>query len=253
MNRILKPAMVLGAAVVLAACQQDSAINDSASDNMAAETGAEVALETPKQRLSYAIALGFGKQLANDGLDVDVDAFSEGMRDAMEGNEARMTDEEIRAEMLAFQERMEAEQMEGQQAIAAANMEAAASFFAENGAREGVMTTASGLQYEVLEAGEGASPSAADQVEVHYRGTLLDGTVFDSSYDRGQTVTFGLGQVIPGWTEGLQLMTVGSKYRLYIPSELGYGAGGAGATIGPNAALIFDVELIDIPTQSGEG
>jgi len=112
-----------------------------------------------------------------------------------------------------------------------------------------VVVTETGLQYEILETGEGALPGAEDTVEVHYRGTLIDGTEFDSSYSRGQTVTFGVGQVIAGWTEALQLMPAGSKWKLYIPSELAYGAGGAGQLIGPNAALVFEVELVSIPSQ----
>jgi FKBP-type peptidyl-prolyl cis-trans isomerase len=249
MNQLLKPAAVLGTAMVLAACQPQ----DATAPDAAAPAASEAALETPEQRLSYAVALGLGRNMANDGMRVDVDAFAAGLRDAMDGNEPRMTQDEIREEMLAWQSRMEAEQQASQEALATANAGAAVTFFAENGAREGVTTTESGLQYEVLEAGDGASPAAADQVTVHYRGTLLDGTQFDSSYDRGQPVTFGLGQVIPGWTEGLQLMSVGSKYKLFIPSELGYGAAGAGGTIGPNAALVFEVELLDIPTQAAEG
>jgi FKBP-type peptidyl-prolyl cis-trans isomerase len=115
------------------------------------------------------------------------------------------------------------------------------------------MTTESGLQYEVVEAGDGASPGPEDSVEVHYRGTLIDGTEFDSSYARGEPVTFGVNQVIPGWTEALQLMQVGSKYKLFIPSELAYGPGGAGNRIGPNATLVFEVELLDVPSQAAEG
>jgi FKBP-type peptidyl-prolyl cis-trans isomerase len=244
MIKLLKPMTVLGIAVLVAACQQQEA--------SAPAEAAIPALDTPQSRLSYAVALGLGRNMANDGMEVDVDAFALGLRDAMEGNEQRLTQEEIRDEMLAWQERMEAEQIAAQGAAAEANAAAAVAFFAENGGRDGVTTTASGLQYEVMEAGEGASPGVEDEVQVHYRGTLLDGTQFDSSYDRGQPVTFGLSQVIPGWTEGLQLMTVGSKYKLFIPPELGYGAGGAGDTIGPNAALVFEVELLDIPTQQAE-
>ena len=168
------------------------------------------------------------------------------MRDAFEGAEARLTDEEINAEMVAFQGKLEAEREAEQAVVADGNAEAGAAFLAENAQREGVVVTESGLQYEVVTAGEGQSPSPEDQVEVHYRGTLIDGTVFDSSYDRGQTVTFGVTQVIPGWTEALQLMKEGAKYNLYIPSELAYGAGGAGQVIGPNSTLIFEVELIAI-------
>ena len=147
-------------------------------------------------------------------------------------------------------QRFQTEQQEKQQAAAAqaaaTNAAAGQAFLAENAGREGVTVTESGLQYEVLQAGEGASPGPEDTVEVHYRGTLVDGTEFDSSYGRGQTVQFGVTQVIPGWTEALQLMQVGSKYRLVIPPELAYGAGGAGQTIGPNSTLVFEVELVSI-------
>jgi FKBP-type peptidyl-prolyl cis-trans isomerase len=249
MKTLLKPAAVLGAAVFLAACQQQG--SDGSAPVESAKP-AEVSLDTPQSRLSYGVALGLGRNMANDGMRVDVEAFAQGMRDAMSGAEPRLTQEEIRAEMIAFQERVNGEREAEREALATANAEAAATFFAENGAREGVMTTESGLQYEVVEAGDGAKPAAEDQVEVHYRGTLLDGTVFDSSYERGQPVTFGLSQVIAGWTEGLQLMPVGSTYKLYIPSELAYGAGGAGDAIGPNSALIFDVELLSIPSQQAD-
>jgi FKBP-type peptidyl-prolyl cis-trans isomerase len=181
-----------------------------------------------------------------DGMVMDVDAYALGMRDAFEGAEARLTEEEINAEMMAFQEKVEAEREAAQAQVAEGNAEAGAAFLAENAQREGIVVTDSGLQYEVVTAGDGASPGPDDQVEVHYRGTLIDGTVFDSSYDRGQTVTFGVTQVIPGWTEALQLMKEGDKYNLYIPSDLAYGAGGAGQVIGPNSTLIFEVELIKI-------
>lgn len=203
-------------------------------------------LDTPEKRLSYGIALRMGERMAADGMTMDVDAYAMGMRDAFDGAEPQLSEEEITAEMMAFQEKMQAER-DGEQATAAAgNQEAGAAFLAENAQRDGVMVTESGLQYEVVEAGSGASPGVDDQVEVHYRGTLIDGTVFDSSYDRGQTVTFGVTQVIAGWTEALQLMQEGATYKLYIPSDLAYGAGGAGQIIGPNATLIFDVELVAI-------
>jgi FKBP-type peptidyl-prolyl cis-trans isomerase len=203
-------------------------------------------LDTPEKRLSYGIALRMGERMAADGMTMDVDAYALGMRDAFDGMEPRLSEEEITAEMMAFQEKMQAERDGEQAAMSEGNSEAGAAFLAENAQREGVMVTESGLQYEVVEAGAGASPSVDDQVEVHYRGTLIDGTVFDSSYDRGQTVTFGVTQVIAGWTEALQLMKEGATYKLYIPSELAYGAGGAGQIIGPNATLIFEVELVAI-------
>ena len=145
-----------------------------------------------------------------------------------------------------------AEQQAAQAELAEANAAAGAAYLAENGAKEGVVTTDSGLQYEILTAGEGPKPTAEDTVEVHYTGTLVDGTEFDSSYGRGETVSFGVGQVIPGWTEALQLMPVGSKWKLAIPSDLAYGAGGAGQVIGPNAVLVFDVELVSIPSEAAE-
>lgn len=203
-------------------------------------------LDTPEKRLSYGIALRMGERMAADGMTMDVDAYAMGMRDAFDGTEPRLSEEEITAEMMAFQEKMQAERDGEQATVAAGNSEAGAAFLAENAQRDGVTVTESGLQYEVVVAGSGASPGVDDQVEVHYRGTLIDGTVFDSSYDRGQTVTFGVTQVIAGWTEALQLMQAGATYKLYIPSDLAYGAGGAGQIIGPNATLIFDVELVAI-------
>lgn len=243
MKKIALP-LVLASLVGLQACNQQSQTTESAA------TAAEVALESSEQRLSYGMAFGLGQRMSQDGMPIDIEAFVAGFRDGASGQEGRMTQEEITAEMQAFQENMIAEQEAAQAELAAANMAASAAFLEENGAREGVIVTESGLQYEVLEAGEGGKPGPEDTVEVHYRGTLVDGTEFDSSYGRGQTVTFGVGQVIAGWTEALQLMDVGSKYKLYIPPELGYGAGGAGQMIGPNAALIFEVELISIPSQA---
>ena len=211
-----------------------------------AKEPAPVTLDTPEKRLSYGIALRMSERMVADGMVMDVDAYALGMRDAFEGAEARLTEEEINAEMMAFQEKVEAEREAAQAQVAEGNAEAGVAFLAENAQREGIIVTDSGLQYEVVTAGDGASPGPDDQVEVHYRGTLIDGTVFDSSYDRGQTVTFGVTQVIPGWTEALQLMKEGDKYNLYIPSDLAYGAGGAGQVIGPNSTLIFEVELIKI-------
>lgn len=246
MKTLIKPAAALVAVVALSACQQQNT-------GEVAEAEAELQLETPNQRLSYGVALGLGRNMANDGMSVDVDAFAAGLSDAMTGAPQRLTDEEIQAEMMAFQQRMNEEMEANAKALADANAAAGSAFLAENGAREGVMTTESGLQYEVLEAGEGATPGPEDSVQVHYRGTLIDGTEFDSSYARGEPVTFGVTQVIAGWTEALQLMQVGSKYKLFIPSELGYGAGGAGDRIGPNATLVFEVELLEIPSQTAEG
>ena len=247
MKKYALPLALVGL-VSLQACNQQSAGTDSTA--AAEPAAAEVALESTQQRLSYGIAFGLGQRMAQDGMPMDIDAFIAGFRDGATGQTGRMSQEEIASEMQAYQEKMVAEQQAAQAELADANLAAATTYLEENKAREGVVVTESGLQYEVLEAGEGATPGPEDTVEVHYTGTLIDGTEFDSSHKRGQTVTFGVGQVIAGWTEALQLMPVGSKYKLHIPPELGYGAGGAGQMIGPNSALVFEVELISIPSQA---
>ena len=212
----------------------------------------EVTLESSDARLSYGIGLRMGQRMSADGMQVDVAAYTAGLEDAMTGAEAKLTDEEINTEMSAFQERLQAEAEVERVAQAQSNLEAGRAYMEEMSANEDVQTTESGLQYIVMEPGEGDNPVAADSVEVHYEGRLIDGSVFDSSIERGQTVTFGLTQVIPGWTEGLQLMKPGGKFKLIIPPELGYGEGGAGQMIGPNATLVFDVELISITPADGD-
>lgn len=205
-------------------------------------------LQTNQEKISYALGLSIANSLQMQGIEIpNLDLFVQGLRDLLEGKELALTDAEIQA---AFDE-YEMDEMEKQQpgykALAAKNLEEGQSFLSKNKLNPKVTTTASGLQYEVLYKGTSTiSPKATDTVEVHYVGTLIDGTKFDSSYDRGETVSFPLNQVIKGWTEGLQLMNVGDKYRFYIPSELAYGKKGAGRVIGPNAVLIFDVELINV-------
>ena len=212
----------------------------------------KVTLESTDARLSYGIGLRMGQRMSADGMQVDVAAYAAGLEDAMIGAEAKLTDEEINTEMSAFQERRQAEAEAERVEQAQSNLEAGRAYMEEMSANEDVQTTESGLQYIVMEPGEGDNPVAADSVEVHYEGRLIDGSVFDSSIERGQTVTFGLTQVIPGWTEGLQLMKPGGKFKLIIPPELGYGEGGAGQMIGPNATLVFDVELISITPAEGD-
>lgn len=241
MKKYLVP-LALVSAVALQACNQ----KPPAAPAEEAKAPAESALTTSEQRLSYGIAYGLGQRMKADGVPLDAAAFGVGLADSLEGKEPRMTQEEISKEMQAYQEKAQAEHVAAQEALSKANTEAATAFLAANAAKAGVTTTASGLQYEVLTEGKGPKPTADDTVEVHYRGTLVDGTEFDSSYSRGETVTFGVGQVIPGWTEALQLMPVGSKWKLAIPADLAYGSGGAGQVIGPNAALVFEVELIGI-------
>lgn len=232
-NKTLAGAAVVAVMAALMSC-----------DN--APTEQEVVLESSEARLSYGIGLRMGQRMSADDMKVDVAAYAAGLEDAMTGAESRMSDEEINVEMTAFQERRQADAELERTAVAQSNLEAGRAYMTEMSAKEGVQTTETGLQYIVTEAGEGENPEAADSVEVHYEGRLIDGTVFDSSFERGQTVTFGLTQVIPGWTEGLQLMKPGGKFQFIIPPELGYGEGGAGQMIGPNATLVFDVELVAV-------
>lgn len=205
----------------------------------------DVKLETDEQKVSYGIGLMEGKRFKQD-FTVDVDAFTAGMKASVNGEKALMTEDEIKTTIQAFGQKLMAKREEEQKAVGEKNKAASEAFLAANAKKDGVKTTASGLQYKVISEGKGAKPKADDTVEVNYKGTLIDGTVFDSSYDRKQSVTFPVNGVIPGWTEALQLMPVGSKFDLYIPSDLAYGPGGTGGVIGPNQALMFEVELIDI-------
>ncbi len=204
-----------------------------------------VKLETEADSAGYAIGILVGtnnkQQVENapGGADINLDAMVAAFSAASKGEEGAMTTEE--ADQIIRRYFEAAGEKEGQ-----LNLEEGNAFLEENKSREGINTTASGLQYEVLTEGTGPKPSADDRVRVHYHGTLIDGTVFDSSIDRGEPAVFGVGQVIPGWTEALQLMSVGSKWKVYIPSDLAYGERGAGADIGPNTTLIFEVELLEI-------
>lgn len=241
----MKSTLTLVCATLVAAAQLP-AQNDSAKEPAAAANA-------PMDKVSYFIGSQIGSNIANNfkqqGVEVELDSFLQAMRDKFEGKPSKYTQEELDAAMKAFETVMQAKQaeMEKAQMAKAGEIKAAgAKFLAENGKREGVVTTASGLQYEVLKKSEGAKPVATDRVNVHYHGTLLSGKVFDSSVERGQPITFGVQEVIKGWTEALQLMTVGSKYKLFIPSELAYGDNGAGPDIGPGETLVFEVELLGI-------
>ncbi len=197
-------------------------------------------------RVSYAIGMNVGQSFERDQLDLDIDAVAAGIRAAVGEAEPELSDEEAMTILQTFGEERRQAQVEEQARAGTANLEEAEAFLAENAEREEITVTESGLQYEVVEQGDGPSPTADDRVQVHYRGTLLDGTEFDSSYERGQPATFATTQVIPGWTEALQLMQVGDKWNLYIPPDLAYGERGSPPRIEPNSALIFEVELLDI-------
>ena len=191
-------------------------------------------------KISYALGLGIGQQLKNMNIEnFSIESFAKSIADVMSGAKTEMTAVEAQKMLNEYFQEKEARD-------AKKNIEAGKAYLKENGNRDGVVTTASGLQYEVLQEGTGKSPKATDKVRCHYEGRLTDGTVFDSSYQRGEPADFGLNQVIAGWTEGVQLMKEGAKYRFHIPYLLGYGERGAGASIPPYATLVFDVELIKV-------
>jgi FKBP-type peptidyl-prolyl cis-trans isomerase FklB len=198
-----------------------------------------------RQKSSYAIGLDIGSSFKEGGLDLDPALVSKGITDALTGKPG-MTPEEMQTALKAFQVEMQAKMEAKQKEAFAKNLKEGETFLAANGKKEGVKTTASGLQYKVLKTGKGKSPKSTDTVRAHYQGTLIDGTVFDSSIKRAEPAEFPLDQVIPGWTEALQLMKEGDKWQLFIPAKLGYGERGGGQVIPPNATLIFDVELLAV-------
>lgn len=203
----------------------------------------ELQLNTQEQQASYGIGLQMGEQLAANPFEgLEISAVAQGIADAFTGAESKVTQADLHAAFQVISERMQATAAEQAKLLGAAGEE----FLAENAKKEGVVVTASGLQYEIIKSGAGEKPTAAATVSVHYHGSLTDGTVFDSSVERGQPAEFPVGGVIAGWTEALQLMNVGSKYRLTIPADLAYGERGAGAAIGPHSVLVFDVELLAI-------
>lgn len=217
------------------------------------ETPEQPKLDTTDQKVSYGMGMVLGERMSNDLPDLQMDQFLQGIQHGHAGDaEAqRMSREEVQQALMTYQQELQQEQAQQMEGLAQKNLEAGETFLAENADRDEVETTDSGLQFEVLEEGSGDKPAATDTVQVHYTGELLSGEVFDSSRERGEPVTFALNQVIPGWTEGLQLMNEGARYKLYIPAELAYGPGGNRA-IGPNETLIFDVELLDINPQADE-
>jgi len=198
-------------------------------------------------RLSYALGLSMGNNFRGSGIEkINVQEFADGVAAVYDGLAPRISFEEAKQVINEYFTKLQKKQQEEAAAMASVNEKAGKEFLESNGKRAEVKTTSTGLQYEVLTEGNGHKPGPGDQVTVHYTGKLIDGTVFDSSVDRGEPATFGVTQVIPGWVEALQLMSVGSKWRLFIPSQLAYGPQGAGGLIGPNQTLIFDVELIEV-------
>lgn len=220
------------------------------ADEKAAAAKDQPVLQDQKAKNSYAVGMQMGGKLRGASLDLDAELVSRGVKDAMTGAKALLTEAEMNAALTALRADFRAKQVEALKQFAQKNKKDGEAFLAENKTKDGVVTLPSGLQYKVLKAAEGKKPAAADTVVCHYRGTLLDGTEFDNSYKRNQPATFALKNLIPGWTEALQLMPVGSKWQLFIPSSLAYGERGQRGrgrnNIGPNASLIFEVELLSI-------
>jgi FKBP-type peptidyl-prolyl cis-trans isomerase FkpA len=212
----------------------------------APNAGAVDKLTTEKDKVSYMVGMDLSNNLQQIKGQIDPAIVAQALTDALSGGKTLLTQEEALQVRQSFVQKMQAEMAEKQTAAAGKNKAEGEAFLAANKSKPGVKTTASGLQYQVIKEGTGKKPGPNDQVKVHYLGTLIDGTKFDSSYDRGQPAQFALNGVIPGWTEALQLMTVGSKYKLFIPSSLGYGEKGTPGPIGPNSALVFEVELLEI-------
>ena len=225
---------LVGASLFVAGCAQaDSASFDSA------------ALDTDDRKASYGVGLNIGGQLVDAADRLDRPAFMRGLEDALRGEDPDIPMQELQTVLNTFSQQIQAEAQAAHQRAAESARVAGAAYLADNGAREGVTTTESGLQYEVLRAGDGAMPVMDQRVRLHYRGTLIDGTEFDSSYD-GEPVVFTVGGLIQGFNEALTLMRIGSHFRIVIPSDIAYGAQGSGGRIGPNETLIFEIELVEI-------
>ena len=200
----------------------------------------------PQDQLSYSYGYVMGKSNADSLKLINLDAFVQGIKESVSGQKASLTDEEMAKALAQYKQQAEAKQMIEFKKLADENTKIGDAFLADNAKKSGVITQTSGLQYQVLQQGSGKSPATKSKVSVNYEGRLIDGTVFDSSFARGEAVEFPVNQVIQGWTEGLQLMKEGAKYRFFIPAKLAYGEIGAGDSIGPNSTLIFDVELLKV-------
>ncbi|MBY6107064.1 FKBP-type peptidyl-prolyl cis-trans isomerase [Ferrimonas balearica] len=249
MNKLFKVGLI-GAAIALAGCQDDAAKNQT--PNAAEAAAPQITLTTEEQKVAYAIGVSMAQYIGGSldqqqelGVNLDRKLVLAGVTDGLDNN-SQLTDEQMQEVLMAFEQKVTELANAKREAEMAKVKEEGAAWLAEMAKQEGVVTTDSGLMYKVITEGDGAKPTAADTVTVHYRGTLPTGEEFDSSYARDETISFPLNGVIKGWTEGLQLMPVGSKYELYIPSELAYGERGAGQMIAPNTPLKFEVELFAI-------
>jgi FKBP-type peptidyl-prolyl cis-trans isomerase FklB len=221
----------------------------AATKRAPAKPAAPLTLKTQKDKASYALGMNFGTGLRKQSIDIDPAILARGLRDSFSSGKTLLTEDEAKAVLTQLQTDVRKKQQEMAQQLGDTNKKQGMEFLEANKTKDGVVTLPSGLQYKVLQEGTGPKPAATDTVVCNYRGTLLDNTEFDSSYKRGQPATFPVTGVIKGWTEALQLMPVGSKWQLFIPSELAYGERGAGGQIGPNSTLIFEVELLSIQTK----
>ncbi|MDW5376083.1 FKBP-type peptidyl-prolyl cis-trans isomerase [Halomonas sp. HP20-15] len=213
---------------------------------LASAPWALAAPQSDQEKLSYSIGVTLGQSLSQDIKDLDIDSFTKAVEDVYAGKDLQMSKKEMTEALTKFQQQQNAERQKLAKQAAEQNKAKSEEFLAENAKKEGVKVTDSGLQYKVLESGDGTSPDANDTVKVNYEGKLIDGTVFDSSYERGEPVEFRVDQVIPGWQEALKMMSVGDTWMVYLPSDLAYGPAGTGGPIGPNQALTFKVELLDV-------
>ncbi len=253
MRNILSLCVVVSLSAARIASTADAPSKEAKAEKTpAAKQTSQEVLKTEKQKISYFLGMNLAKGMKAEGIDVDVDIMAMAMKHVLSGGEVLFSDEQARQIGMEFQKQRGAQMKQRQQEVGSKNKTAGDAFLAENKKKPGVVTTPSGLQYKVITAGSGQTPKASDTVTVHYRGTLTDGTEFDSSHKRGEPATFPVSGVIKGWTEVLQLMKVGSKYHVFIPSELAYGERGAGNVIGPNAVLIFEVELLGIKPSEAE-
>ncbi len=241
--------VLIASALLISGCDDNAGFQETPGTVAGSDTRAS-GLSTFEQRFGYALGTTLGKQFQRDELPIDIDALTMALRDIEAGRSPQMSDDDMRSTIVAAQEKQQVKQQATHAAQAETNKAEENIFLTTNAAKEGVVSLDSGLQYKVITEGTGAKPQPSDTVSVHYRGTLINGTEFDSSDSHGGPVSFPVTAVVPGWTEALQLMKEGAKWELYIPSELAYGLNGAGGLIGPNSTLIFEIELLSASVEN---